>query len=496
MPAMEDSDLHLRSSNISIACHRHRHNISHKRQDSRCKGENMAPMSNAENGMDDGTFEVPASRSPYGDASKHMHSLSHPLSRKERRTSRNSFGAALPIPHPTLKASLSPVFSEDDDLIPFPTQHLWKPIIAAAKNMAFAFDIDGVFVQGERLIKQGRRALQILNGDNNLGIKIPYIFLTNGGGKLEIDRCAQLTRIFNIGTPVSPFQLIQSHTPMRALKEYHSTVLIIGGEGDKCKSIAQQYGFTDIVVSHDIVAWDPTISPFRKLSPAELAAAKPRDFSKVNINAILVFTSSRDYATDLQIIVDLLRSSHGRLGTVASDPVTERIPIYFSQGDLVFPNGHYQPRLSQGAFRIGLEAMYKSLTGVELERVVYGKPERATYMYAEEVLGLWIDSLYGEGARVPENVYMVGDNPASDICGGNMYGWNTCLVKTGVFQADEGKNDEDNPASFGVFEDVLEAVAAAIRKELGTDFRFDWNHQDDLDGAEEGTTKNGHVTAA
>jgi HAD-hyrolase-like len=97
---------------------------------------------------------------------------------------------------------------------------------------------------------------------------------------------------------------------------------------------------------------------------------------------------------------------------------------------------------------------------------------------------------------VPENVYMVGDNPASDICGGNMYGWNTCLVKTGVFQADEGKNDEDNPASFGVFEDVLEAVAAAIRKELGTDFRFDWNHQDDLDGAEEGTTKNGHVTVA
>lgn len=476
MPAIEDSDLLPISPTISTASqYLLREDLLHKTKP-------IPVMSNTENGVDDGTFEVPASRSPYGDATRHMHSLSLTLSRKERRASRNSFGAALPIPHPTLKSCLPSVFSEDGVQISSQIQRSSSPTVAAAKNMAFAFDIDGVFVQGERLIKEGRRALQILNGDNSLGIKIAYIFLTNGGGKLEIDRCAQLTQILNIGTPVSPCQLIQSHTPMQALKDYHSTVLIIGGEGDKCKSIAQHYGFTDIIVPHDIVAWDPTISPFKKLSPSELAAANPRDFSKININAILVFSSSRDYATDLQIIVDLLRSSHGRLGTVASDPVAERIPIYFSQGDLIFPNGHFQPRMSQGAFRIGLEAMYKSLTGLELERVVYGKPERATYTYAEEVLALWMDSLYGEGARLPENVYMVGDNPASDICGGNMQGWNTCLVKTGVFQGGEGKNDEDNPASFGVFDDVLTAVKAAIRKELGADFNFEWNQQVDLVG--------------
>lgn len=262
---------------------------------------------------------------------------------------------------------------------------------------------------------------------------------------------------------------------MQALKEYYSTVLIIGGEGERCKKVAQHYGFTDIVVPHDILAWDPTISPFKKLSRAELAAANPRDFSRININAILVLSSSRDYATDLQLIVDLLRSSHGRLGTVSSDPVTERIPIYFSHGDLIFPNGHLQPRMSQGAFRIGLEGMYKALTGVELERVIYGKPERAAYVYAEEVLARWMESLYGEGSKLPENVYMVGDNPASDICGGNMHGWNTCLVRTGVFRGETGKNDEDNPASFGVLDDVLEAVIAVIRKELGDDFKFEWN---------------------
>jgi len=54
-----------------------------------------------------------------------------------------------------------------------------------------------------------------------------------------------------------------------------------------------------------------------------------------------------------------------------------------------------------------------------------------------------------------------------------MYGWNTCLVRTGVFQG--GDNDEKNPANFGVFKNVLDAVKTAIKKELGEDFRFEWS---------------------
>ncbi|KAG9889998.1 HAD-superfamily hydrolase, partial [Aureobasidium melanogenum] len=113
-----------------------------------------------------------------------------------------------------------------------------------------------------------------------------------------------------------------------------------------------------------------------------------------------------------------------------------------------------------------------ALTGVDLERVVYGKPELATYKYADEVMTSWMEQIHGE-EKLPENIYMVGDNPASDIIGGNMYGWNTCLVRTGVFQG--GDNDENNPASFGVFVNVLEAVKTAMRKELGQDFKFEWS---------------------
>ncbi|RFN47527.1 putative cdp-alcohol phosphatidyltransferase [Fusarium flagelliforme] len=357
--------------------------------------------------------------------------------------------------------------------------------VKKAKNMAFAFDIDGVLVHGDRLIPEGKKALEILNGDNELGIKIPHIFLTNGSGKIETARCAQLEKI--LGNPVSTDQFIQSHTPMSALSEYYSTVLVVGGEGYRCREVAEQYGFRNIIVPNDIVAWDPTIAPYRVFTEEERATSRPRDFTKICIEAIMVFSDSRDYATDMQIIMDVLRAKNGRLGTVAEDPVAERVPIYFSQGDLLCPTEHPTPRMSQGAFRIGLEAMYKALTGADLERVVYGKPELATYKYADDVLTSWMGEIHGE-ERLPENIYMIGDNPASDIVGGNMYGWNTCLVRTGVFQG--GENDIDNPANFGVFPNVLEAVKKALRAQLGEDFKcfFDEKinpvlHGDANDGA-------------
>ncbi|KXJ95141.1 HAD-like domain-containing protein [Microdochium bolleyi] len=434
---------------------------------------------------DDGPIEVPATRSSVSEASKYMHNLSVSPSMKQRRSSRNSFGTSLPIPRSKRQSRLSSVHYPDGAPTAQPQRPGMPPIqptrallaaqvqsvsaakVKKAKNMAFAFDIDGVLVHGDRLIPQGQRALEILNGDNELGIKIPHIFLTNGSGKIEKDRCAQLSKILR--NPVSTDQFIQSHTPMSALSEYYGTVLVVGGEGYKCRDVAEQYGFRDIVVPNDIVAWDPTIAPYRVFTDEERASSRPRDFSKINIEAILVFSDSRDYATDMQIIMDLLRSENGRFGTVAKDPVSQRIPIYFSQGDFLCPTEHPIPRMSQGTFRIGLEAMYKALTGVDLERVVYGKPEMATYKYADEILTSWMGELHGE-ERLPENVYMIGDNPASDIIGGNLKGWNTCLLRTGVFQG--GDNDIENPANFGVFPTVLQAVEAALRKELGDDFKM------------------------
>ena len=440
---------------------------------------------------EDGTenaVEVPATRSAMADTTSYMHNLSLQPSMKERRGSRNSFGTSLPIPRSKRQSRLSSVHYPDGrgaavrpgmppiqpsrDIIAAQLQDLAGEKVRAAKDMAFVFDIDGVLVHGDRLIPEGQRVLEILNGDNELGIKIPHIFLTNGSGKPEQARVDQLSKILH--NPISTEQFIQSHTPMRALAEYYKTVLVVGGEGYKCREVAEQYGFQDIVVPNDIIAWDPTIAPYRVFTDEERATSRPRDFSQVNIEAIMVFSDSRDYATDIQIIMDLLQSKNGKFGTRAADPVSERIPISFSQGAMLCPTEHPFPRMSQGAFRIGLEAMYKSLTGVELERVVYGKPELATYKYADEVIASWMETIHND-EKLPANIYMIGDNPASDIVGGNMYGWNTCLVRTGVFQG--GDNDENNPASFGVFKNVFEAVTTAMKKELGQDFKFNFDEK-------------------
>jgi HAD superfamily hydrolase (TIGR01456 family) len=429
-----------------------------------------------------GSIEVPASRSSFAETDH----LMHHLSLNGRRGSRNSFGASLPIPRSKRQSRLSSVANADGrptrpgmppiqptrEILSSQVQDVKAKATAAAKDMAFAFDIDGVLVHGDRLIPEGQRALEILNGDNELGIKIPHIFLTNGSGKVETARCAQLSKILR--NPVSTEQFIQSHTPMSALAEYYETVLVVGGENYQCREVAKQYGFKDIVVPNDIYASVPTISPLREhFTSEQRATSSPRDFSKVKINAILVFSDSREYATDLQIIMDLLQSEDGiLLGPRKKDPSVDQLPIYFSQGDLLCPTEHPTPRMSQGTFRIALEAIYKAITGAELERVVYGKPELATYKYADEILTSWMDTIHGE-EKLPKNIYMIGDNPASDITGGNMYGWNTCLVRTGVYQG-EG-NDDENPANFGVFVNVLEAVQTALRKELGQDFQFKWN---------------------
>jgi ribonucleotide monophosphatase NagD (HAD superfamily) len=55
-------------------------------------------------------------------------------------------------------------------------------------DYAFAFDIDGVLMLGSNAIPAGARALKILHER-----KIPFILLTNGGGKLEPDRVAELS---------------------------------------------------------------------------------------------------------------------------------------------------------------------------------------------------------------------------------------------------------------------------------------------------------------
>lgn len=258
-------------------------------------------------------------------------------------------------------------------------------------SYAFAFDIDGVLVRGPDTIPQAPKALQMLNGDNKYNIKIPYIFVTNGGGKTEEMRCQDLSSRLNV--PVSCDQFIQGHTPMKDLKSKYKTVLVIGGIGEACRVVAENYGFEDVCTPGDILKWNPHVSPFRTLTDEEYNNSKERDFSKLPIEAILVFADSREWAADQQIILELLMSKNGVMGTV-SKTFDEGPPIYFAHSDFVWATNYNLSRYGMGALQITISALFKNHTGKELTVNRFGKPHKDTFKYASKVLKQWRQDTY------------------------------------------------------------------------------------------------------
>ncbi|KAI1770613.1 HAD-superfamily hydrolase [Hypoxylon cercidicola] len=353
---------------------------------------------------------------------------------------------------PESDGAISPISPPvDDDLV--------------ADSFAFAFDIDGVLVRGGRPIPEAIKAMKVLNGDNEYGIKVPYIFLTNGGGKTEAERCNDLSRQLDI--EISPAQFICGHTPMSEMADKYNTVLVVGGEGEKCRTVAQGYGFKDVVTPGDIIKADAATTPFRKLTPDELNNSKERDFSKVTIEAIFVFADSRDWAGDLQIILDLAMSKGGRIGTL-SETFDEGPPIYFSHNDVVWSAAHDNVRLGMGALRGIVEYTFKEVTkGKTLETHAFGKPQIGTFEFATRLLKRWRKNAHRLNAA-PDTVYFVGDTPESDICGTNLYNekaendWYSILVKTGVYQ--EGTEPAYKPRV--TVNTVLDAVNHGIEREM------------------------------
>jgi len=349
------------------------------------------------------------------------------------------------------------------DSLESPGTPVTPPETTVTDTYAYAFDIDGVLIRGGRPIPEAIEAMKWLNGDNPYGIKVPYIFVTNGGGKTEQERCIQLSK--QLEMEVSPGQFICGHTPMREMAETYKTVLVVGGEGETCRHVAEGYGFQDVVTPGDIIKDNQDTTPFRKLTKAEYENSRTRNFAEVEIEAIFVFADSRDWASDQQIILDLLMSKNGRLGT-RSETFDEGPPVFFSHNDVVWSTSHDLTRIGMGALRVSLEAMFKAVTGKELRTTAFGKPQIGTFHFATRLLQQWRKDTHGINSP-PDTVYFVGDTPESDIRGTNEYDqhtdnhWYSILVGTGVFEA--GTKPRFTPKA--TVNNVLDAVQHGMERE-------------------------------
>lgn len=324
-------------------------------------------------------------------------------------------------------------------------------------------------------------------------LKIPFIMFTNGGGTSEADRVKFLSKSLNI--ELSPLQILQSHTPFKSLakNDPNQRVLVVGGPGVKARHVALDYGFKNVFTPVDIVKANPSIWPWQQYSPDQIDswAVDPSVSNFYGENAlpfdrILVFNDPRDLGTDTQIVLDLLNSQDGYLGTRRQGQFDRpSVPICFSNNDFLWANDYVLPRFGQGAFRMIVETLYReSNNGQQLERTILGKPFKVAYDYAHHVLIDWREKLlagktkdlaietevaFGQAPKTSpfRKVYMVGDNPASDIAGGNNYGWQTILVRTGVFQDDDFVNDKAGKLArptVGVFDDVEKGVDYVLDK--------------------------------
>ncbi|KAL8835049.1 MAG: hypothetical protein Q9170_003478 [Blastenia crenularia] len=335
--------------------------------------------------------------------------------------------------------------------------------------------IDGVLLRSSNPLPRARQALAALQRH-----RIPFILLTNGGGKHERDRVAQLNDLLSI--PISPSMFIQSHTPFADLIESttpnedpqtplkEKAILVIGGDGDQCRKVAESYGFKNVIIPADIITTSPSLWPFTSpqnysdyartlplpiynpsLGPRPSSSSSIQD-KYLRIHSIFIFNDPHEWALDTQLLLDILLSDSGILGTQSSRPTTNtQVPLYFSNPDLHWASQYHLPRLGQGGFQAAFKGVWDAVTGgkIPLNYTLIGKPSQETFEFAEkrlmahrrDLLGLPNGEAAG-GARL-RKVYMVGDNPESDIAGGNRFQspigskWDTILVRSGVYDGGE-----------------------------------------------------------
>ena len=349
--------------------------------------------------------------------------------------------------------------------------------------------IDGVLVRSSDPLPRAHRALSYLQNHC-----IPFILLTNGGGKHEDERVSDLSAKLDI--PLSTSLFVQSHTPFADMHQFKDkTVMVVGGDEDKCRVVAERYGFRTVVTPGDILASYPEVWPFSQqlLShyknftrplPAPIDPSSPS--TSLKIDAVFVYNDPRDWGLDAQIIKDVLLSEQGIMGTLSKKNGDTSLPnkgyqqdgqppLYFSNPDLLWAAKYHLPRLGQGGFREALEGIWAAITGgpaagVTLEKIVMGKPHRPTYEFAEKRLiahrAQLLKQFDGQLGNL-KRVYMVGDNPESDILGGNSYesphgtDWASVLVQTGVYV--EGTAPAHKPRK--IVGDVLDAVEWAVKQE-------------------------------
>ncbi|WCJ19422.1 hydrolase family protein / HAD-superfamily protein [Euphorbia peplus] len=349
-----------------------------------------------------------------------------------------------------------------------------------SSSFGIAFDIDGVILRSRVPVGGSPQALKRLFGENG-SLKVPFVFLTNGGGTPEPQRAIELSDL--LGVKILPSQVLQGHSPFKnLLKRYENELIVATGKGEPAY-VMSEYGFKKVLSVEEYASLFENIDPvsqYKKWTPKQVsnrtnkaldACMKPRyNVSSEAVQAVFVVSDPVDWGRDIQVICDILRS-----GGLPGQENGHQPPLYFAADDLEYQAAFPSKRLGLGAFRIALESIFNRIHHDTLEYTTFGKPNSSVFKNAEAVLNQLQPYCQtetnhkerGSPVAFPLNtLYMIGDNPSVDIKGAQQAGnpWFSILTRTGVFRGEH--NHAEFPANM-VVNTVEEAVEYILQRERG-----------------------------
>jgi HAD superfamily hydrolase (TIGR01456 family) len=330
-------------------------------------------------------------------------------------------------------------------------------------SFGICFDIDGVLARGTVPIPAALRGVKKLFDDRGHP-RLPVAFVTNSLSR-NVDKASVLSAM--LGVQVSPDQMIQAQGPLDVFTALHEKFCLIVGQG-KIYDIAEELGFKNVCTVEDIAEAYPLLDVVDHDNRKRLATEGyvEKEFPKVE--AVILLGEPKRWESSLQILIDVLRSEGRPNQTPLGHAPARQLPVVACNMDLQFQHSAPMPRYGHGAFLVCLEALYKKVTGRELQyTALVGKPSEITFRYAEHVLTSQSRKLgFTEPIR---RMYMIGDTPDSDIVGSNLYqryvdraaarrrltdnieSWTASVFKDSLLADD---HDPDLPASRNVPLDV------------------------------------------
>ncbi|XP_064943921.1 mitochondrial hydrolase YKR070W-like isoform X2 [Musa acuminata AAA Group] len=336
-----------------------------------------------------------------------------------------------------------------------------------------AFDIDGVILRGRTPIGGSPQALRRLY-DADGSLKVPFLFLTNGGGVPETKRALELSELLKV--QISALQVVQGHSPFRRLVSRFENELIVAiGKGEPA-AVMLEYGFKKVLSIDDYASYFNDIDPLSQYKSWGLKHSYERNYNSKGlqpkydvyserVKGAFVVSDPVDWGRDIQVLCDILRC-----GGLPGKENGHQPPLFFAADDLEYQAVFPSERLGMGAFRIGLESIYNSIHSSPLEYTSFGKPNPFVFKNAESILTKLVthvcqvkETMMGEKCAF-NTIYMIGDNPKVDINGAKKVGhpWFSILTRTGVFRGKD--NHEQYPADL-VVDTVGDAIDFILKKE-------------------------------